>query len=118
MHAFAESFCLPRSLSNPCSTIAAALLCLFDVVHWPIPFTLLPTVAQASNQPKMANVRSTLYCILCLAVILVLVQLANAQASTATTDKLNTSLSLGLATILITVLTLMIVITMCLALGS
>lgn len=63
----------------------------------------------------MAALRSTVYCMLCLAVILVLVQLANAQA--APTNKFDPALSLSLATIMITVLTIMIVITMCLALG-
>ncbi len=79
-------------------------------------FETLKVAILAGAQIIMANVRSTVYCILCLAVILVLVQLANAQTAEPT-DKFNKSLTLGLATIMITVLTLMIVITMCLALG-
>lgn len=64
----------------------------------------------------MATVSSTVYCMLCLAVILVLVQLANAQAEA--TNKFDPALSLSLATILITVLSFTIVVTMCLAIGS
>ena len=65
---------------------------------------------------KMASLRSIVYCMLCLAVILVMVQLASAQAEA--TNKLDPALSLSLVTILITVLSLTIVITMCLAVGS
>ncbi len=79
-------------------------------------FETVKVAILARAQIIMANLRSTVYCLLCLAVILVLVQLANAQTAEPT-DKFNKSLSLGLATIMITVLTLMIVITMCLALG-
>ena len=54
----------------------------------------------------MANLRSTAYCLLCLAVMLVLIQLANAQAAEPT-PKFTTAISISLVTILLTVLTIM-----------
>ena len=63
----------------------------------------------------MATFRSTVYCMLCLAVMLVLVQLAHAQAEPL--NKFDPVRSLGLGIILVTVLSVMLVVTMCLALG-